>query len=105
MDTHDMMDRDGYPTEKFHEWIDSIQWEQIDLMGIAQTIIDCWHFGHWGVTFKRMRNGHRTLHLSTGGWSGNEEIVTALRTTMWWSLCWEEHKRGGHYRFSIPCKR
>lgn len=46
--------------------------------------------------FKEHKNG---LRLSTGGWSGNEEIIAELRKTMFWMLYWEEHRRGGHYKF------
>lgn len=105
MDTHDMMDRDGYPTEKFYKWAESIKWEYDGLMDITQTIIDCWHMADWGVYLKGKYRGHRTLYLHTGGWSGNEDIIAAMRDTMWWTLCWRNHIHGGHYAFSIPCDR
>jgi hypothetical protein len=45
----------------------------------------------------------RVYHISTGGWSGNEEIIDAMReNTMCWILTWQEHRRGGHYAFSVP---
>jgi hypothetical protein len=45
----------------------------------------------------------RTYHVSTGGWSGNEEILSAMQDNLiFWMVCWQEHKRGGHYVFELP---
>lgn len=38
----------------------------------------------------------------TGGWSGNEDVINALRQNLpFWSLFWEKSTRGGHYYFKI----
>lgn len=38
--------------------------------------------------------------VSTGGWSGNESIIYAMKAnTLFWSMHWEQSVRGGHYRF------
>lgn len=52
--------------------------------------------------FEEHENG---LNLSTGGWSGNEEIIEALRSTLFWMLYWSEHHRGGHYKFKWEDKK
>lgn len=42
---------------------------------------------------------HR-YHLSTGGWSGNESLIGAMkRNYILWSLTWVQSRRGGHYIF------
>ena len=42
-------------------------------------------------------------HVSTGGWSGNEEIIGAMRDNfIFWSVCWQQSNRGGHYVFELP---
>lgn len=42
------------------------------------------------------------LQLWTGGWSGNEAIIAALQANLlFFSLYWQESKRGGYYRFKI----
>lgn len=41
------------------------------------------------------------LELHTGGWSGNEEIVSELKQNLFWGLWWYKHERGGHYYFEV----
>lgn len=42
------------------------------------------------------------LEIHTWGWSGNEDIVHALNSTMLWFSFWQRSDRGGHYYFEIP---
>ena len=47
----------------------------------------------------------RTYWVSTGGWSGNEEILSAMQSNfMFWATSWVSVRRGGHYVFTIPKK-
>ncbi len=41
--------------------------------------------------------------FATSGWSGNEEMISALnRNTLAWTMTWQESKRGGLHVFQIP---
>jgi len=42
-------------------------------------------------------------HFATGGWSGNEDVLTALKANaVFWALCWESSSVGGLHVFRLP---
>jgi len=96
------LDEDGYPTEKTLETIrnwSNLSYEgQIALLNFAQ---DAWSYPSRVGT----QAGNAIVYwFSTGGWSGNEDIVEALmENNIFWLLCWYKSKRGGYYEF-IPRK-
>lgn len=54
-----------------------------------------WHWPDWGI-----RETPKQYHISTGGWSGNEEIIGAMQSHLvFWSLTWFSSRAGGHYVF------
>lgn len=96
-------DGDGYPTEETLEVIR--KWGD-DFEGLMQFVKRAWK--HSDVYFETLENGigyefkNKIYHLHTVGWSGNESIIGALQDNMmFWALCWQESKRGGHYKFSV----
>ena len=88
-----------YPTEKELDIIINWKPDKWDFMSFMDFIKSVWWMADWG--FKRKG---RIFWLSTGGWSGNEDIVYAMENNknMFWSVCWQSSKRGGHYKFHIP---
>ena len=88
------LDGDGYPTEACLAHIR--KWEGHDWRDLLEFICSVWH---WGESMYKWRG--KTLPISTGGWSGNEEVIDALQqNTMFWACCWQESKRGGGYKFA-----
>jgi hypothetical protein len=86
---------DEYPSDEDLERI--MDWPISD----APAMLDFVHSLWWAPEFG-WRRGDRWLDVSTGGWSGNEDIISALqRNTMFWMFCWESSRRGGHYRFDL----
>lgn len=59
----------------------------------------------WNGTMGEAR-WHRTtgsLHLTTGGWSGNEDVVAAMEANpVLWGACWLSSHRGGLHVFRPP---
>ena len=89
-------DNAGYPTEETLEAI--ANWPSEDMVSLFQFIKEAWKYDDmcW-------RQEGRTISASTVGWSGNEELISALRdNTIVWMICWQSSKRGGHYVFEIP---
>jgi hypothetical protein len=65
-----------------------------------------WRMGDWG--WKQERNpftgkvASRTYQVSTGGWPGNEDIITALEANRpFWDQCWLSYRIEGHYEFKV----
>lgn len=92
------MDED-YPTEDDLKRIET--WEITrgqDLFRLMEFVRKCWWSPEWGWHKRR-----RAFSISTGGWSGNEDLVNAMRKNrIFWTLCWYSSRRGGHFRFRIP---
>lgn len=89
------IDRDGYPLKvglnKIQHWT-----SEEGFHNLMDYIED--GFRVYG-SFERNDNIYM---MSTGGWSGCEDIIYALEiNTMFWLTCWQESKRGGHYEFKI----
>ncbi len=91
------MDVDGYPTDEELERIR--KWPYQDCEGMLQFVGNLYVDSGYG---KFTQNGN-CFQLVTGGWSGNEEVICALReNTMFWALCWEATMRGGLDKFEVP---
>ena len=86
------MDEDGYPTE---ETLAAIRaWAPSDF-GLLRAICEIWYYPNFIV---EEQDG--SWAISTGGWSGNEDLIAAMQENeMWWTLHWQEIRRGGHYKF------
>jgi hypothetical protein len=102
--TNEMMDEDGYPTDACLEAIS--KWHFTDSKGWFNFIREYWHLASWGWTegeadheYKENVKVYR-YGISTAGWSGNESIIRAMESnTTMWHLNWFQSNRGGHYIF------
>lgn len=98
------MDKDGYPTEE--ELAAIRDWDLVnnDPLELVEYIRQRWQWADSGFFDIKGKNIIR-LRLSTGGWSGNESIISALQPNLFWYMYWQTSRRGGHYWFRIDHKK
>ena len=86
------MDINSYPDEEELQKIR--EWNCEDFSGLMEYVEKRWRYaelGYWRKTRTR-------YYISTGGWSGNEEIVQAMQeNVVLWMFYWKQSTRGGHY--------
>jgi hypothetical protein len=94
-----MPDTDRYPTNPDLDAIRTFQGEPrawFDLIKLA------WWAVEWGW-YEEASPTQTTIFISTGGWSGNESIIDAMKNnTAWlWTMTWASSRRGGHFTFTF----
>lgn len=104
--TEPTFDAHGYPTVETLEAIK--KWDIVngDPYELVEFVHKAWHWQDWGWSMKRIRSGEdkgkHKLYISTGGWSGNELLLSALEDTpLFMALFWVSSHRGGHHEFVI----
>ena len=96
-------DADGYPTEETLQYIEKYQ-DVHNPRRLVEFIGKAWHWPELAKWDDKSEVFPATLELHTGGWSGNEVIVSALERSdsLFWSFYWQKSERGGHYYFELP---
>ncbi len=89
-----------YPTEAELEEIR--KWEPgipaFDYRPFMKGVEAVWNHHYGTLSLKE-----RVYRISTGGWSGNEDIIRAMQeNSLFGGVCWVSSKRGGHYVFEVP---
>jgi len=88
------MDEHGYPTQSELDKIKSWSWE--DFTGLMDYIKYLWKYPQY------WEQNDNEYSISTGGWSGNEDIIQAMKENiMFWSCCWYQSTRSGHHIFKL----
>lgn len=95
---------DDYPTE---EELDLIKkWDCSTYEGsvsLAEHLCKIWHYGEPYAQLKG--KSVKVLKLSTGGWSGNEDIMSAVNRNFLFKRHFYSLHRGGHYVYKISKTR
>ena len=97
---------EGYPTEielqRIKHWNDDDKLTRGSLIGLMEYTRARWKYADMGYWQQELdKDGTVFYSISTGGWSGNEELMAAIHESMVWFICFESHFRGGHYTFTI----
>ena len=101
---NEYIDKSGYPNT---EALDKIRtWDYNHAKQCFEFVKDLWSYpDYWKVTnfFDESKDKWIVQHdISTGGWSGNEDLVMALRENIViWAVCWVSSSRGGKFVFEI----
>ena len=96
---HPTFDATNDPTEETQLTI--ANWDLRDLPGWLVYIREAWNHN-----YGRMWEENGMLKMATGGWSGNEFIIQAMRRNyIPWSMLWESSHRGGLEVFRMPNDR
>lgn len=90
-----------YPSEELLKSIEEYDLITRPVEPLLTVLEDNWKYadvGYYNLTGKQVLR----LELHTGGWSGNEDIIRALRKNkVFFSAWWTKEERGGHYYFKI----
>ena len=85
-----------YPTDEELQRIR--EWPLNDPTGWLEFCRSIWWAADWGWP-------SLFGEVSTGGWSGNEDIIAAMQDAhfgLLWGQVWTTTRRGGHYTFVDP---
>ena len=100
-----MLDKDNYPDEASLKAIREWDILKNGVNGLVDLIEENTNWPDWSFSIA----GKRVLRFEyhTGGWSGNEDVIDALRENLlFWSMFWRKSTVGGHYYFRItPIKK
>ncbi len=95
-----MLDKDNYPDEISLEEIKGWNVLEKGFEGLLNLIEENTNWADRQIA----RAGKHVIRYMyhTGGWSGNEDVINAMKQNhLFWSLTWMKSTRGGHYYFKI----
>jgi hypothetical protein len=96
-----MSDSDGYPTDDELDRIRTWDMTQGDPWELLTYIASLWHWYPRGWTEDK-QGDTLDIKIATGGWSGNESVISAMRENyIFWGSAWVDSKRGGYYHFRL----
>ena len=87
-----------YPSEPELEFIKNFDCSRKDPYELVRFLEEIWAYHDEGFAFNK-ETGNLGLH--TCGWSGNEDIIQALRQNLFWAVYWMKSERGGHHYFKV----
>lgn len=99
-----MLDEHNYPDEKSLKKIKEWNVLKQGIQGLLDLVKENTNWSDRQISITGKKAIHFEYH--TGGWSGNEDVIHALRQNfVFWSLFWVKSTRGGHHYFKIDYMR
>jgi len=99
-----LLDNEGYPTDELLQWVKDYDILEHGVEPLLEILEETWNWPDWGIVRKRSYGKTFSYELHTGGWSGNEDIMVALRENKFFYYWWRKSTTGGHYYFRFPVK-
>jgi len=98
------LDQYGYPDD---ESLDTIANMDTPTEEVFRLVIENWNYGvEWGYKSRDpqepIEEDKEILRLATGGWSGNESVISALHHNFLMGSLWVLSARGGLHIYEIP---
>lgn len=97
------LDINGYPTDEWLEFIASYKpSNELPLVKFMKDVLPNGWYMHEFLSYHHTNNdGSYYLTLSTGGWSGNEEVIQQLLSNQFISNALFKQHEGGKFEFKI----
>lgn len=96
------LDDDNYPTDEGLDYLRCFTGTPAELVALLGEVMDAYGTVTWDGQPDRFDETVNEVRISTGGWSGNEEIIGHLKRSFFWFRYWETSRRGGHFTFHVP---
>ena len=96
------LDSNGYPTEQSLNYVKS--WPYKNMVSLFEFIKPA--FDKYGlIELEENEDNKKKWTIATGGWSGCEDVIDALRDNyIFWALYWDSSYRGGKHIFKLMGK-
>ena len=97
---------EDYPTDEELDLIKNWPHES-GFISLMDKVHELWWAPDWGWHEEDAINDYEEsiirYNISTGGWSGNEDLIFALKSNFFfWGMGWCSSRKGGHYVFELP---
>ena len=102
-------DSDGYPSDEtlalITYWYRNNGWTPKEFLQFCEGAFNK-NYGSWKIV-ENFNNDllnqkpFTALRIATGGWSGNETVISAMEKTVFWSVFWRASVCGGLFILDV----
>lgn len=96
----ELIDDDGYPTDEAIDYLKAFQGTGTEMVVYIRSLMNNGSSVMEDFVDDYGRDRQRLI-LVTGGWSGCEQVISALQETIFYAAGWESSFRGGKHTFTF----